>query len=73
MMDGDIDAMVGFFAYRIIKEVLFNPVTVSLALIIGGIIMIVVERLPIYKKTEQIEQISLKQALIIGFGQCAGS
>ena len=62
--------IVGFLSYRIIKEVLFNPVTVSLALILGGLMMVIIEFLPIEKKTEKIEQMSLKQAFIIGIGQC---
>jgi undecaprenyl-diphosphatase len=62
--------IVGFFSYRVIKEVLFNPVTVSFALIFGGLIMIIVEILPITKKTDQVDEITLKQALLIGFGQC---
>jgi len=60
----------GFLSYRVIKQVLFNPVTVSIALILGGLIMIVVEYLPIKRKIELLENITLKQSLLIGIGQC---
>lgn len=63
--------MVGFLAHKYIKLYLFNPVTVALGLIVGGILMIIVEKLPLVTKTENLDQISLKQAFLIGLGQCA--
>lgn len=60
----------GFFCRDIIKSHLFSPFTVSFGLIIGGILMIVAERLPIPKTVDTVEGISFKQALYIGLGQC---
>lgn len=62
--------IVGFMMHKIIKSYLFNPVTVAIGLIIGGILMIVVELLPIKKSVDIIEQISIKQSFLIGLGQC---
>lgn len=62
--------LAGFLCRDIIKTQLFSPFTVSIGLIIGGILMIITERLPIPKTVDKVEQISYKQALWIGLGQC---
>lgn len=62
--------IIGFLLHKVIKGYLFNPVTVAIGLIVGGIVMIIVERLPITKTVESIDHLSLKQAFIIGLGQC---
>jgi undecaprenyl-diphosphatase len=62
--------IMGFLLYSLIKEHLFSPFTVSLGLIIGGILMIIIEYLPIKKNINSIEKISYKQAFLIGVGQC---
>jgi len=56
-----------------IKSLLFNPTSISIALIIGGIIMILVERSSLTKRTAKsvnLDQISLPQSLIVGLFQC---
>lgn len=54
-----------------INEYLFNPLTVALALVVGGILMIVTENKFRNKySTESIEQISIKQSFKIGCFQC---
>ncbi len=63
----------GFLFYSPIKAYLFSSFTVALGLIFGGIVMIIVDY---YAKnrplpTKEIEDISFKQALIIGVMQCA--
>ncbi len=56
-----------------IKDKLFAPVPVAIALILGGLVMIVVERV---RKTrhviglEGLENVTSKRALIVGIGQC---
>ncbi|MDH5560528.1 MAG: undecaprenyl-diphosphate phosphatase [Deltaproteobacteria bacterium] len=60
----------GFLLHKIIKTHLFSPLTVAMGLIIGGGLMVLVERLPLSAKTETLERITWKQALIIGLGQC---
>lgn len=64
-------AAVGFLLNKFIEERLFNPTTVALALIGGGIIMLAVEWRPRTPKTTEIEQTSMKQALGIGIAQIA--
>lgn len=62
--------ILGFLFYSYIKT-LFAPITVSIMLILGGIVFIVIEIF--YKEkehhTNSIESITHKQALLIGFFQ----
>ena len=59
--------IIGFITYDYIKENLFSPLTVALALITGSIGMIYVELKPSKSlKTNELENISLKQAFSIG-------
>ncbi len=62
--------ILGFIFHKTIKIYLFSPVTVAAALIVGGVMMIIVEYLPIQYKVKQVEEITYKQALLIGLGQC---
>ena len=59
----------GLLFYKQIKTVLFNPQSVSVALVAGGIAMILAER---YAKgrVEKVEQITPMQALGVGLFQC---
>ncbi|MBK9125245.1 MAG: undecaprenyl-diphosphate phosphatase [Chloroflexi bacterium] len=54
-----------------IKETLFTPVVVALALIVGGIAFIVIERRPRTEapETESHEALTLRQAILIGVAQ----
>ena len=65
-------AIVGFLAYKTIKTYLFNPLGVSLALIIGGVILIVIDRWVVTRESRytEIEDISYKNAFFIGLAQC---
>lgn len=65
-------AIIGFLAYHIIKDYLFSSLVVSVSLIIGGIILILVDRQVISKKSRygDIEDISFKNAFFIGLIQC---
>lgn len=65
-------AVLGLLLDDFITGVLFSPVVVAIALIVGGIIFIVVERRPNSAQageTQNLEAISLRQALMIGLGQ----
>lgn len=53
-----------------IEDKLFNPLTVALALIIGGIILIFIERRRRYSQINSISQLSYKTAFLIGLIQC---
>jgi len=63
-------AIVGFLLKDWVKE-FFNISTVAWMFIIGGIIFIVVEYFhnDEEKETKEVDDVSWKQALIIGFGQ----
>lgn len=65
-------AIIGFLAYDIIKAYLFNPIVVSVSLIIGGVILIIIDRKVVAQKskTEDLENISYKNAFFIGLIQC---
>lgn len=61
----------GFLLHDFIKNVLFSSITVVAALVIGGIIMIAVDKLKGHSDTLSIDTVSFKQAAIIGLAQCA--
>jgi undecaprenyl-diphosphatase len=65
-------AIVGFLAYDFIKTYLFNPMVVSISLIIGGIILIVIDKKVENRKSEikEVEEIPYKNAFYIGLIQC---
>jgi len=65
-------AVIGLLAYKTIKEVLFNPYVVSTSLIIGGIILIIIDRWVVEKesKVADVEEVSYKNAFFIGLMQC---
>lgn len=64
--------IVGFLAYKTIKHYLFNPFTVSISLILGGIVLIFLDKWSKEKRSEyrEIEDISLSGAFKIGLIQC---
>lgn len=65
-------AVVGFLAYDFIKAYLFNPVVVSISLIIGGVILILLDKTVVQKEKQivSLEQIPIKNAFFIGLMQC---
>ena len=68
---GFLPAMVvGVFAYETIKIMLESPLTVAIALIIGGIAILVIERLVPTVRYPSVEAIPSRIALLIGVGQC---
>lgn len=62
--------ILGFLFHEIIKEYLFNSVTVAVALIVGGVIMIWIERKKLQPRVNQVEAISLTKCFYIGLFQC---
>lgn len=64
--------IIGLLAYKTIKTYLFNPVTVSISLIVGGVVLILLDRWSGKKQSEvaQVENISWKGAVQIGLFQC---
>jgi undecaprenyl-diphosphatase len=63
-------AFMGLLFHDSIKTYLFNPMSVSLALIIGGLVILVIENSLKKRSYKSVEQISFKTALEIGLFQC---
>jgi len=63
-------AVIGATLHGFIKEVLFNPTVVCVALIVGGVIILVVDRVLPAPRHDRIEAFSPLLALKIGFFQC---
>jgi undecaprenyl-diphosphatase len=65
-------AVVGLLAYDYIKLYLFNPVVVSVTLILGGVILIFIDKWVVKQETSlaDVEDISYKNAFFIGLCQC---
>jgi undecaprenyl-diphosphatase len=64
--------LVGFLAYDFIKEYLFNPMIVAVTLIVGGIILILINRKMVSQvsKYKEVEDVTVKNAFFIGLIQC---
>jgi undecaprenyl-diphosphatase len=64
--------IIGLLAYKTIKHYLFNPITVSISLIVGGVVLILLDKWSERKKSEykNVEDISYSNALKIGLIQC---
>lgn len=62
-------AFLGLITHSLIKRHLFNPVTVAIALIAGGIAIFVIERTVKKPVVTDVDNVSMKQALSIGLSQ----
>ena len=62
-------AFFGLMAHSFIKHYLFNTITVAIALIAGGIAILIIERVVKKPVVMDMDDISFKQALGIGFAQ----
>jgi undecaprenyl-diphosphatase len=68
-------AVIGLLAYKTIKAYLFNPGVVATAFIVGALIILWVERRPAASgpaRVESVDDMSLADALKVGFAQCLG-
>ena len=54
----------------VIHEYLFNPITVAVALVVGGVIMLWAERRVHLVSVESVDQMTWKDALKVGCAQC---
>jgi undecaprenyl-diphosphatase len=66
-------AVIGLLLNRTIKQHLFGLRPVSIALVLGGLVMIVVERMRArrgHAGDEGLEHVTPRRALLIGLGQC---
>jgi undecaprenyl-diphosphatase len=66
-------AVVGLAFRKAIKAHLFKPLPIVAALVVGGVIMIVIERIRARRGTtgvDGLDQVTPRRALAIGIGQC---
>lgn len=75
-------AIIGFFAIGFIKQLFHSPAVFAITLVVGGLIMLWVERKPQYAKhgdetvaaqhatAHSLEEITWRQALVVGCAQC---
>ena len=61
--------LLGFSFYSLIKQYLFNPITVAGALIVGGFVILYIEKRAYQPRYEKVEDMSSREALLIGFAQ----
>lgn len=66
-------ALVGLVLGKTIKRLLFGPLPVAAALLVGGVVMIVIERLRKRRHAagaDGLEQVTWQRAFWVGVGQC---
>ncbi|MFV0624516.1 undecaprenyl-diphosphate phosphatase [Sphingomonas sp. ac-8] len=63
-------AVIGLIVYKAVKAMLESPMIVAVALVVGGIAILVIERLVRAPTVTTVEQMSWKTALGIGVLQC---
>jgi len=63
-------ALFGLAVHDFISDHLFSPATVAAALMAGAVLIFVVEGLPLKHETRDSEEVTWRQALLIGFAQC---
>lgn len=63
-------ALIGAVLHGFIKGVLFNPLIVCVALILGGFILLIVDELPLERRHHDATQFPIGMAFKIGILQC---
>ncbi len=62
-------AVLGFLFHSTIKAVLFNPLTVASALIVGGLVILYLEKRAYHPRIQAVEEMRWPDALKVGFAQ----
>ena len=62
--------VIGLLFRKAIKAVLFGPLPVAVALAVGGVVMLIADRLRRDDAVDDLDQMTLRQALVIGLAQC---
>ncbi|WP_343080334.1 undecaprenyl-diphosphate phosphatase [Ostreiculturibacter nitratireducens] len=63
--------VVGVLAHDIIKTVLFEtPMLIAVMLILGGVVLLIVDELPIEQRYHEADHFPLRMAFVIGVVQC---
>ena len=63
-------AVVGVIAFKYIKQLLDSPMVVAVALLVGGIAILVIERLVQRPRIKSVDDVDYKTAFWIGVCQC---
>ena len=63
-------AFVGLLAHKAIKAYLFNPISVAGALIVGGVAILLIEKMDHRAHVMDVDSITPKQSIGTGFAQC---
>ncbi|MGD8672301.1 MAG: undecaprenyl-diphosphate phosphatase, partial [Thiogranum sp.] len=63
-------AVLGLVFIKIIKGYLFNPFSVAVAFIVGGLIILLVEARHHRVRVEHVDDMDWRDALKVGFAQC---
>jgi len=63
-------AILGFLFHKTIKAYLFSPVTVAVALVVGGIVILWAERRNHNIRLEEVDDLNWRDALAVGCAQC---
>src|SRR5712692_3443438 len=59
-------AIAGVLLYRVIKDLLFSPWVVAVSLIVGGFLILLIERVRPRPRIHDVETMSLGTALLVG-------
>jgi undecaprenyl-diphosphatase len=62
-------AVLGLMFHSTIKTLLFNPLTVATALVVGGIIILYVEKRAYHPRIQSVDEMRWPDALKVGFAQ----
>ncbi|ANQ83856.1 undecaprenyl-diphosphate phosphatase [Azoarcus olearius] len=62
-------AVLGFLFHSTIKNVLFNPLVVATALVVGGLIILYVEKRAYHPRVTSVDEMRWGDALKVGFAQ----
>ncbi len=62
-------ALLGLVAHHAIEEHLFSPRSVAVALVVGGIVILLVERMSLRPRVDQIERTTWGEAVGVGVAQ----
>lgn len=63
-------AVIGAAMIGLIKTYLFNPLTVGLALVVGGLLILLIERRQYAPRIQTVDEMSWRDALKVGCAQC---
>lgn len=64
-------AALGFLFHDAIKARLFGPVPVAVALVVGAVAIVAVEKMRLRPRSSSVDGMDARQALAIGLAQCA--